>query len=235
MSKEYLIFPWDGFKNAMHRFEAAFAGFLSRALNYVELDTETRSYDYIKDDERIGPKRVQSLEYVLTHWPKQRPKSVVVQAGGCLGLWPKILSSSFKWVYTFEPQSQAFFFLSLNCPEDNIVRLQMALGAEHDLVKAEKTNRPGRCAVTPGGFIPVIPIDSLNLSFCDAILLDTEGYEGEILKGAVKTVNKFRPIILCEDWDSEAVKKFMQDNGYELICKVNKDNIYKHRETEWNL
>jgi FkbM family methyltransferase len=233
--KEFLIFPWDGFKNAVNIFKSGWQNYLSKQVNYLELDMRTRKYNYIKEGERIGPKQVKSLEYVLIHWPKKRHKSVAIQAGGCLGLWPKVLSNSFDWVYTFEPQAQSFFFLSLNCPEENIIKLQMALGAGSDSVRAKMTNRPGRCEVTPGGFVPMIAIDSLKMSFCDAILLDAEGYEFNILKGAIKTINKFRPFILCEDWNDKNVEDFMNDNDYELITKINKDNIYKHKQTAWDI
>lgn len=231
---EYLLFPWDGFKDASRAFKAGWCDYVNKGINYIQLNTKTRRYEYIKDGKNTYWRRVQSLEYVLAHWPEGLSKKVVVQAGGCLGLWPKILAYSFEWVYTFEPQAQAFFFLSLNCSEKNIIKMQMALGAENKSVIARMTNTPGRCKVVPDGFVPMITLDTLNLSACDALLLDTEGYEFDILQGGIKTINKFRPIILCEDWEDENIKNFMNQNNYEFIIKVDKDNIYKPKESKWN-
>jgi hypothetical protein len=41
--------------------------------------------------------------------------------------------------------------------------------------------------------------------------VDAEGFESEIIKGGLKTINKFRPIILCEVWRKpDHINKFMQ-------------------------
>ena len=56
------------------------------------------------------------------------PRSVAVQAGGCMGMYPRLLSDMFNAVYTFEPDPLNFHCLVANCQRDNIVKMNAALG-----------------------------------------------------------------------------------------------------------
>jgi FkbM family methyltransferase len=128
--------------------------------------------------------------------------SVCVQAGGCMGMYPRLLSEMFNRVYTFEPDPLNFMCLVYNCQKNNIIKMQTALGHEHKLITV---NRPSN---TNGGvntineiddaFIPMITLDSLNLDACGFIQLDVEFYELNVLRGALKTIEKYKPVISCE-------------------------------------
>lgn len=136
-------------------------------------------------------------------------KGVVVQAGGAMGMWAKRMSQVFNVVYTFEPTPESFYCLNFNCPEDNIVAFNAALGEKPGMVemafpehlkrsKAGKDNYGGfRCF--PGGHIPTLRLDDLDLKHCDLLFLDLEGYELFALKGAAKTIETCRPVIVMED------------------------------------
>lgn len=132
-------------------------------------------------------------------------RSVAVQAGGNLGLFPKRLAKKFRAVYTFEPDPENFAKLMHNAPEANIVKLQAAVGAERALVSTVKARRDGKPNVHEGvthisgpGMIPTLRIDDLGLSVCDLIYLDTEGCELDGLNGAVETIARCRPVIALE-------------------------------------
>jgi FkbM family methyltransferase len=233
--RKFLIWPWNEYKDAVGHTVHLMRKYFSNQLNHLLLDTDARKFTEVKTGVVSKNKCEQSLEYVLLNWPKGHPRRVAIQAGGCLGLWPKILSYSFDTVYTFEAQPDAFYLLNLNCPERNIVKMQMALGSENGkFIDIPMTNKPGQGKIHSGGNIPMVRLDDFNFSQCDVLMLDVEGYEPQILKGAEKLINRCKPYILCEDnWNSEEIKSILESYGYELITKANKDRIFKHKSKEW--
>jgi FkbM family methyltransferase len=73
----------------------------------------------------------------------------------------------------------------------------MSLVAEND----EPQFRPGTpesAAADKGEAIPVITLDSLNLPRIDFIKLDVEGMEEDVLRGAVRTLDRTRPLMQVE-------------------------------------
>lgn len=130
-------------------------------------------------------------------------RRVAVQAGGFIGIYPKLLSQMFDEVYTFEPDPLNFHCLVNNCQSANVHKFNSVLGADHMLVDVE-----GGLDVNPGMFkvtgssnrsnVPTMRIDDLALNECDLIQLDIEGFEINALSGAKNTIEKFKPIICCE-------------------------------------
>lgn len=234
---DYLIWPWEDWRGSVEGFREAVRIQLEHiGLNYIKLNLDSRKFEEYKKGEMFGPKCEQSLEYMILNWPKDHPRRIAVQAGGCLGLWPKVLSHYFDTVYTFEAQSEAFYFLSLNCPERNIIKLQAALGAKGgEFIDIPMTNKPGHGKVVSSKVgIPVLALDSLNLPHCDALMLDVEGYEPEVLRGAMNLIKTHRPYVLCEDnWNSAEIEAILSQYGYEFITKANKDKIFKHKSKSW--
>ena len=220
---------------------------------YMELDLESLEYKHReKDGEQISHKCLSGIHYIVNNWPEDRNRGLVVQAGGNLGIWPKALGHYFQWVYTFDPAKYIFPFLAMNCPEDNILKFQMALGnvtkgvsmitgghaASTCVAEAGKgkINKVATDFVPADGGVPMMKVDDMNLSACDAIILDVEKAELIILQGALETIRKFRPVyILTEDNPNdpetcENLKAFLAENGYEFVMRKSKDNIYKHVE-----
>lgn len=142
-------------------------------------------------------------------FPLVKEKRVVVQAGGAMGMWAKRMSQVFDVVYTFEPTPDSFYCCSFNCPEENVHPFNAALGEKAGMVnmqfpehkarsKTGKDNLGGfRCF--PGGSVPTIALDWLELPHLDLLFLDLEGYELYALKGAIETIRKHQPVIVMED------------------------------------
>lgn len=157
---------------------------------------------------------------------------VVVQAGGYCGIYPRLLSQKFKMVYTFEPDAENFYCLSLNCQNHNIVKAQGALGDTYglvDVVRRVDSNR-GMNVVQPsnhlvGTPVPSYRIDDLGLRSCDMIMLDVEGYEYKILQGAMKTLHKFHPVVVVED-TNPYIEELLKDYGYIKRNESHRDTIY---------
>jgi len=50
--------------------------------------------------------------------------------------------------------------------------------------------------------VKMMTIDDLNLSKLDFIKIDVEGYERKVIDGAMKTIKKYKPVILMEVWEN---------------------------------
>jgi FkbM family methyltransferase len=175
---------------------------------------------------------LEGFEAYAQVWKELVPtKGVVVQAGGYCGVFPRLLSEMFNTVYTFEPDALNFFCLTLNCQHsDNIIKAQGAMGNDHGLLNVVRTNASNRgmniVTASPEAQIPTYRIDDLGLKSCDLIALDTEGYEFNILTGALKTIDAYKPVITVED-PTEKIDLFLDTRGYKLRTIVhNRDAIY---------
>lgn len=157
---------------------------------------------------------------------------VCVQAGGYCGIFPRLFSQMFDMVYTFEPDPDNFYCLTLNCQNVNIVKNQAALGNHHEMVNVVRRidcNRGMNVVVPNQGnaavAIPTYRIDDLNLPHCDMIMLDVEGYEKFILRGAEETIAKFRPVVVVEDTNIE-IEELLFKYGYSKYSATDRDTVY---------
>jgi FkbM family methyltransferase len=172
---------------------------------------------------------INSMDYALSLIPpKRRLGGTCVQAGGHIGVWPIKLASYFKEVFTFEPDPPVFQALKRNVEKyPNIVALPLALGAA-ECVK-EFSYYTGRTAVSTmkevlqdGDLtcdVQVTTVDSLNVKYLAALLLDVEGYEPQVLEGARKTILRDHPVIMCEllARSTPGIMQQMEILGYKRV------------------
>jgi FkbM family methyltransferase len=157
--------------------------------------------------------------------------NIAIQAGGAIGMYPRLLAQKFKLVYTFEPHPVSFHCLNINCSRvDHILKYQAVLGNKNDIVPiaCDPVNY-GQTQVDEFGphlpFIPMFTIDSFKFKYpVDLIALDVEGYEYQALLGAKKTIKKFHPTIIAENSDDDRFKELL--TGYKLVDKSVLDSIW---------
>ena len=156
---------------------------------------------------------------------------VCIQAGGHAGHWARRLATKFKEVFTFEPERQLYECLMRNCDAiTNIHARPYALGAFVGEVRLMPHPSAGSWRVEPKGTVPVsqITIDSLNLSHCDAIFLDIEGYEVDALQGAGTTIARFSPVLHLEllPRSKKEIEAFVASIGYKLRKTIHNDAVF---------
>jgi FkbM family methyltransferase len=178
------------------------------------------------------------------HWPLQdwindkdwfmryvKKRDVVVQAGGCCGMYPRFYANYFQTVYTFEPNEVNYECLMKNTQDvSNVIHRNCALGKEESMVGMDAPTQPGE-ENNRGMFtvnealqdIEMIALDSLNLEYCDLIHFDLEGYETNALLGATNTIERCNPVIIVE---RDSGSEFLRSIGYTLMKKTSMDSIF---------
>lgn len=145
-------------------------------------------------------------------------RRAVVQAGGCVGLWPFFLSKLFGHVYTFEPAPENFRCLRRNVANaTNVTAWQAAVG---DKSRGVRLTRPkphaGLWCVDGDGDIPMVRLDEVVGDVAiDAIVLDVEGHEVPALRGAERLITTHHPLVWCEFLQHTAeIDAFLRAHGY---------------------
>lgn len=161
-------------------------------------------------------------------------KRTAIQAGGCCGLYPVLLSGMFDEVMTFEPDDKNFYFLEQNikCLSPHINTSKVALGNENKFVAMsafDETNVGTHTVNENIGPIEMIRLDSfleraVNEEI-DLIWYDLEGYELKALQGSIETIKKHRPMIGAER-PTEALEAFLFGLDYEKFTKSEMDVFY---------
>lgn len=179
---------------------------------------------------------VKHMDQFLGH---VRRRGVAVQAGGNVGVYPVHLAKHFNTVHTFEPDPANYACLSENIKKSSgrIAAYHAALG-ERDgtcgVLNPDAANA-GAVQVSDAGTIPMRMIDSIGLPGCDLIWLDIEGYELNALKGAEKTIARFRPTIIVEEKPDLpvvhglarlGVREWLEERGYNRTLTLNNDTLY---------
>ncbi len=139
--------------------------------------------------------------------------SIVVEGGANIGAHTVELSrlvGPYGEVHAIEPQRIAFQTLCANLALNqcaNVFARQAALGAESGTILVPALNPSirenfGRLSlrnVSIGEPVPLITLDSLDLPACHVLKVDVEGMEVEVVKGAAKTIDAYRPIMYLEN------------------------------------
>jgi FkbM family methyltransferase len=201
------------------------------------LEDEDR-WIWIKQDHGAwdGPAQDWKTQHKVKYFEKVKNFDVVVTAGANQGMYVRFYAKKFGMVYAFEPDPLNFHCMVINNQLDNVVKLQAALG-----------DRNGFCTIQRNGFtntgtwsvleknpllgeghqpIPIMTLDSMNFDKLDLIQLDTEGYELNVIKGAVKTIKRLKPVIIMENGHIESIREFMKTLDYQHDGQSAADHIW---------
>ena len=169
------------------------------------------------------------------------PSGVFVDCGaniGNHGVYFGVICKASK-VYAFEPVKETYNILlkniSLNKLECTINDYSIALGKENTNGKliVRDANNLGTSTIQecPEGDIVIRKLDDIvfadndrGLKGIDLVKIDVEGMELDVLRGAKKVINKFRPLLYVEiqtDEEFRAILDFLSPYGYEPKLRFN--------------
>ena len=144
-------------------------------------------------------------------------------------MYARFYGNYFKEIYSFEPHPLNFECLKKNCQGEKYHLYNVGLGHTNTKCKIEGDGKGGRnvgrfqVSESSKGDIDLITVDSLNLDKCDLMHLDVEGFESNVLLGAMATIVKYKPKIILEFGNG---KEVIESLGYTLKEKLDMDWIF---------
>ncbi len=150
-------------------------------------------------------------------------------------------------VIAFEPQKELFEWLKRMIPSFNFSNVTIESVA---LAEESGPRKLYRAGVTKSGSLTEdsiahfesITVEAITLDeYCESkdfekmsfIKIDVDGFELQVLEGAAKTLEKFKPILLVEisDKDLESVSSFLGNLGYGESEFEHRGRRYRGSET----
>lgn len=153
------------------------------------------------------------------------PDDVVLDAGAQFGDYALLCAGGFgvSEVIAFEPVKRNFEILESNIALNgfsNVKAHHLALGETESTMEIfHENDMANKYGYGTPEMAHVRTVDSLPIKRVTFMKIDVEGFEMELLRGALETIRKNRPRIIIEthsrELDSE-VKEFLANFGYKL-------------------
>jgi len=165
-----------------------------------------------------------------------------IDAGSNIGFWSKQMCQKFKHVYAFEPHPDNIECYKENLKDyknytlydvaiSNVTNVQMDLYVSKDEcgnaslnnigVKEGTTNRKLIDNQITSIKVNVKKIDDYNFNDIGFIKVDCQNHEKEVVEGAIKTIDKFSPV-LCLELPTRNQKEIdYRNNMIEYLKKYN--------------
>jgi len=156
----------------------------------------------------------------------------ILDIGAWVGTWSMAMEKFCSKVIALEPDSLHYECLVKNVSKD-IETHQLAVGSKQQLISLSEDNFTQSKRVVGEGKIQMVTVDSLNLEHVDLIKIDVEGYEMEVLKGAAKTLENVRFLMIELNNNTKKygssnieVEQHITSLGYKLLMDHWPDKVY---------
>lgn len=170
--------------------------------------------------------------------------SCAIDAGACYGEWTRVMAGRFAKVHAFEPNADLFWRLGerLNGIMNVEVHLSAVWCRNEPVTLNEFPGHPEKVRgkfISPGGDIPAIKIDSMQLPTLGLLKLDCEGADFHALQGAYKTLRRCKPVVIIEvkrqalerfGAEPRAIESFMRTLGASEQFRMGPDRVYAWRK-----
>ena len=158
----------------------------------------------------------------------------VIDVGAWCGTWAKAIEPFAKKVIAFEPDQTHFECLQRNCTVNCTPRME-AVGAQLQEVSLTEDNFTQAKRVDEKGNIRMITLDHMAYEDVDMIKIDVEGYEMEVLKGATKTLESVKYLMIELNNNTKKygsnnieVEKHIVSLGFKVLMEHWPDKVF-HR------
>ncbi len=185
-------------------------------------------------------------EHLLAAFDHVQAWNVAVDVGAHVGFWTRDMAQRFAMVRAFEAAADTFACLQRNMAEFQHVHVTHAavgqcVSAGRIVEDPTRIGNTGSRYVEPwiGGDLMIMTIDGLGLPACDLLKIDVEGFEWQVLQGAVDTILSNRPVVIMEcdkrfamdryGVPDTAAEKFLLGLGYEEVAHMRPDKVFVHR------
>lgn len=210
----------------------------------LETNIKNKTFNFskvVKNFEQGNAENIKSYLECRKYLPDK--KIVALDIGARWGEWTKLLQADFQHVYSFEPHQLRYKFMEYNCPPNNFTLFRTCLGDENKSVTmyAGSIYDNKNEGVEQHFFKkeklceqPCIKLDDLKIQNVDFIKIDVEGYELPVIKGGLKTILKYKPVICLEQNGSETkwrgcktneAMEFLISQGMKVVKQLNKQDF----------
>ena len=175
------------------------------------------------------------LEHIQADW-------IVLDIGANVGIFTVLFSKTCKKVYAFEPVEETLVKLHENIKankcDDNIVIVKKAVSNKTGRIQ-DKIHSQWETEVQDKEF-DFTTIDDWvkeNKVQVDAIKIDVDGFDYEVLLGAEQTLKSQKPLVVVEinhalqtrNFNAKYPLEFMKKIGYTEKMQLDQDNfVFKH-------
>ena len=156
----------------------------------------------------------------------------VIDVGAWCGTWAKAIEPFAKKVIAFEPDQTHFECLQRNCTINCTPRME-AVGAQLQEVSLTEDNFTQAKRVNEKGNIRMITLDHMAYEDVDMIKIDVEGYEMEVLKGATKTLESVKYLMIELNNNTKKygsnnveVEKHISSLGFKVLMDHWPDKVF---------
>jgi FkbM family methyltransferase len=210
-----------------------------------------RTY-YFRHDEFVGKSVFQYGEFspeeceFIVKLAGNRTKGLVLDVGANIGCVAQAIIAAGFEVEAFEPQPAIYGLLVKNCPSIKChnVALGSALGTAQ--MPSVDYSKPGNfggigLGMGEGVNVEVRTLDSYNFENVSLIKIDVEGFEEEVLRGAIETIRRCKPILYLEaDRDEQlaSLANFLTSIGYNYTEHApplfSPNNFFQNPKRVWD-
>ncbi len=168
------------------------------------------------------------VEHLMENYFNNLRCRTVIDIGASYGWMAVSFAKYFKEVKCFEIRDDVSHALLRNVEKFPNVRVfRQGLSNKKEEVSISNTEETGRTRIELSGVgdATVNLLDSFNFETVDCIKIDVEGHELEVLQGAIKTIKKWKPLLIVEIFHSRHRNSFihrqqifnlLKSFGYEI-------------------
>lgn len=193
---------------------------------HVPDDDKKITYVLSNDTDMLNPSyEGKYREQILKQIPS---KKTFVDVGTNVGIWSLPMMHQFKTVVSYEPSKQNIECLKANIPTGIDLREKAIANFTGfaDFHQAGKNCGDGKLCregVKSTYTVPVVKLDDEGLSNVDLIKIDVQGWEYEVLDGAIELISRDRPWVIFEvNEDIDKCCSLMESLGYETLMLKSK-------------
>ncbi len=185
------------------------------------------------------------LDYIKSVYGSRIKGNTVLDIGANIGNHSVYFAKKIEAarVYSFEPIRENYENLrrniDINNLGDKVYLRKVALGEKRSggaRISYSENNvggtRINSSVQDEGAEFEIVPLDELEFEGNIALIkIDVEGFEFKVLRGAIETIKKHHPIIMCEslemDNNLDGVWHLMRDLGYTAKAYSRDDYIFE--------
>jgi len=156
----------------------------------------------------------------------------VIDVGAWCGTWAKAIEPFAKKVVAFEPDKTHFECLQKNCTSNCDPKME-AVGSEIKTIALTEDDFTQAKRVDKQGNIRMTTLDHLTYQDVDMIKIDVEGYEMEVLKGATKTLETVKYLMVELNNNTKKygssnieIEKYLQSLGFKVLMAHWPDKVF---------